>query len=865
MRRFADILAVLVLGAYGALLFRRCLFGGKVLFWHDVSLAYIPLREFAQTCIRELRLPLWSPKLGCGFPVLFEGQAGTFYPLHFISYLGQSAARDYGLMCALHCILAAAMMLVLCRALRMSAFAASFAGLTYGFSAFFVCHVMHLPMLEAATWIPLLLCLLERAATARLPTPAVCRVPLPSSPLPTREGGRGAGSLCRAPSPSSPLPTREGGRWVGSSAILLGLVLGLQFLTSFPQAIFSGLIGLAVYAAFILIREFRARRWGVAPRLAATLALMAAVGLGIGCVQWMPTKLQADFSQRRTATTPEYLRELSMAPRNLAYFIHPYAFGSYANNDYFGRDNYYEVCGYVGCLALLLAVVGLLHSDNAIKWYFAFLALLAIFLSLAAVNPLYDVLPRVPGFNLFRGAGRHLVLSTLGLAGLAGLGIDALRTSRRAQRFLAGLGVAVVCLSVAAAVGLRVGRPHLAPLLASSVSAVGPGGEALTPAQIAAKADDKVLQLQRTFGATDPVFALLLLGGLIAAAGGSRLLRPGARFGVVAAALWGVQAMQLFAFADTFNPVADEAYYTSRPFSASIIAASGEDCRVYTDTATTDPGLLLRDYGGWAGGDIAPYIQQREDLQPNRASLYGISCADVQYGLAPKRQYDLLEGAVQAALEQQGSPGRGVSSEVGRARKPLDILRLLGVGYFITRPERLPEPLPQVADFGFCRMYRLDGYMPHCWVVGQTLGASTREEALARACDGSLDFTRTAVIEGLNSAGMSPRSEGPAGAAQVLESSDTRVVVRARAERDGFLILRDAWHPLWRASVDGADVPVYRADYVLRGVPIAAGAHTVEFRFDAGPVRTGGIVSLVTLLLVIAALVVIPRFRRKEP
>ena len=138
----------------------------------------------------------------------------------------------------------------------------------------------------------------------------------------------------------------------------------------------------------------------------------------------------------------------------------------------------------------------------------------------------------------------------------------------------------------------------------------------------------------------------------------------------------------------------------------------------------------------------------------------------------------------------------------------------------------------------------------------------------AQVTSGTVDFAKTAVLEGVlpspqadrrdagrgGQGGEAPVASG--GEATVTEASDTRLTILANAAADGWLILGDSYHPLWRARVDGDDVPVYRADYVLRGVRVTRGAHKVEFRFDTRPLRDWGAVSLVALLLALAGLCV---------
>src|SRR5204863_4745057 len=85
---------------------------------------------------------------------------------------------------------------------------------------------------------------------------------------------------------------------------------------------------------------------------------------------------------------------------------------------------------------------------------------------------------------------------------------------------------------------------------------------------------------------------------------------------------------------------------------------------------------------------------------------------------------------------------------------------------------------------------------------------------------------------------------GPDAGAAVERHSAGRVRVRTRAASEAFLVLGDLDYPGWRASVDGGRVPIYRTDYVLRGVVVPAGEHVVEFvyrpvSFQRGLALTG--------------------------
>ena len=61
----------------------------------------------------------------------------------------------------------------------------------------------------------------------------------------------------------------------------------------------------------------------------------------------------------------------------------------------------------------------------------------------------------------------------------------------------------------------------------------------------------------------------------------------------------------------------------------------------------------------------------------------------------------------------------------------------------------------------------------------------------------------------------------------------------------------------WNAYVDGQLTPHFRCDYVLRGMVVPAGKHTIDFKFEPSVVATGEKVSLVSSILLYGGMLVI--------
>ena len=75
----------------------------------------------------------------------------------------------------------------------------------------------------------------------------------------------------------------------------------------------------------------------------------------------------------------------------------------------------------------------------------------------------------------------------------------------------------------------------------------------------------------------------------------------------------------------------------------------------------------------------------------------------------------------------------------------------------------------------------------------------------------------------------------PSGGAPVdgrlVSLGTNRIVVEVEAPGAGVVVVNELWAPGWRATVNGAETPLYRANAILRAVPVAAGRSTIELRY----------------------------------
>lgn len=78
---------------------------------------------------------------------------------------------------------------------------------------------------------------------------------------------------------------------------------------------------------------------------------------------------------------------------------------------------------------------------------------------------------------------------------------------------------------------------------------------------------------------------------------------------------------------------------------------------------------------------------------------------------------------------------------------------------------------------------------------------------------------------------------------------------RVDAPQDGVVVINEAWYPGWKAWVDDESTPVFRANLLVRAIPIESGAHRIEMRFEPAD-ASWRIAWWMTLLVVLATLLV---------
>ncbi|HXI71575.1 MAG TPA: hypothetical protein VNN22_14565 [Verrucomicrobiae bacterium] len=155
----------------------------------------------------------------------------------------------------------------------------------------------------------------------------------------------------------------------------------------------------------------------------------------------------------------------------------------------------------------------------------------------------------------------------------------------------------------------------------------------------------------------------------------------------------------------------------------------------------------------------------------------------------------------------------------------------------IERPTRLEELTAVTNANGAYALFEFTGALPRAKLYSHWQ-VSTNDEATLKLLAGkNFDPQQTVLVA---SPLLSAPSTNPiSGLAEFKSYKPTDIVFDTKSEMPSVLLLNDRYDPNWRVQVDGKPAELLRCNYIMRGVYLSAGPHTVEFQFRLpnGPLK----------------------------
>lgn len=833
---------VLMLAALG-LLYRRLL-AGQVLAGGDLHTYFFPYWVAVGHALREGHLPLWTPYLFAGTPLLSNSQLGVFYPLNWpfwalcgTSLAGVARALHWNLL--LHLGLAAFGSYYLARRLGVGAWCAALSGILYAGSGYLGLHVEHLNQLQALAWVPWVL------------------MPIGEAPD-TEHGGR------------APLPSPV--NLLAFALILLSGHTQMAFIAGVALAVWR--LALAIYQGMFANgsgwAKFRVGARGGGRAL--WFLLPFALAVLIAAVQLLPTLELVRFSMRSSGLPWREAVSFSVRPWDLPRALLPL---------YVSAPLLPEGVAYVGVIGMALAGWGMWNALSRRDRYgfaLAILGFVGLFLALGGYNPLYLIAARlgIPGVVHFRAPARFLALYVLAAALLAGKGLAGLATAgilRRRYWLLGGLcGLAWVELLISAE-----SLPHAAATALRAYTDLRPATAHLVAAtQLAEDAGEpagRFLSISKTlFDAGDET--------AVAALYGNRLTEK---------ALWAynVAAKQREVLSPNFSlafgvPAVDGydggllplRYYGT--FSRLLLPDGTLDGRLRENLETVPDvrwlslmgvQFVITDKTGDAWADDVFYDRQ---FQPQLKTTETLTVAWLPKDFAANALGVLYTGSGEVMLQFQTGEMLTLSLPLNAADAPGRVhweqtqsvermmvrageggLTLTGVSLIDERTAAF-YPLVLSTHFrlvhsGDVKVYENLGVLPRAFLAPAYSCVTSDEVGLQQMQSSGFDPATQAIVSNCDPATQAGADRAPdilsPAIVDIVSHSDTGFVVDVTSDCGGLLILTDVWYPGWTATLTPQSAqeaaqetaPLLRADLLFKAVSLNPGAWRVTFTYR--PIR----------------------------
>lgn len=799
-----------------AVVFGDALLGFRLLAAEDGFFYYLPLHILVGESIREGILPAWNPFAMSGTPLLALSQAGVFYPPNLLfAVLPPFLANNVTLVGSIS--IAATGTFFLARRLTHDSYGAVVAGLTFASCGFVYGHLAHQSILASVAWLPWTLLAYERARERRTATSIGLLGGSLALPLLAGHAQMFALSVLT-------LTVFAVALWVCSEAAgelrRSAALIGAAFVAAAAAQVIAPddglvlLIGLVVFVVLLaavvvktLMEVVRtaARDGGRAIAAIWIVPAAALVSLALSAVQLVPN-LAVIGETIRVDLGYAGAMAYSFPASHLALLPFPYLFGNpwqlepFAA-EYLGRWNLTELAGYPGAAALVVAAAGTVRlREKPEALAFTAAGFVALLIALGGSTAFGLLVWATPVLGDFRSWGRAVVVVDLTVALLAAYGVAQLRHLDAAVRR------AALRRAVAVGVGFA-----LAAVLLPLIPAI---------ADLSVRGWDRVLAL-----GVPLAFALLGVVGAVI---------------VVRRQLIGVGVLAVLVVLDgllAFGAFSDWRLAPS-PAEARVAYSEREppSWGSVPDVRDDSPRRYL--YVGRSIDSIVPDFT-------HVTSVKGLRSANGYEPLAPAR-YATAMGAMTAF-------GGVLRPETLFSRRWL--FDLLGVSVvLVPRNERtvVPEWLGDPRHIGGLRRYDYVPRLPPALVVPATRRRAERDVLAALRTDSTFDPRTTALVE--RRCDRCPGAEGArsGGRATPTRWSAGAIDIRLAADAASFVVVSEAWFPGWSAEVDGVPADVLRANGVLLGVPVPAGARELELRYRPPGLGAGAAVSALALLALLA-------------
>ncbi|MDP2649863.1 MAG: YfhO family protein [bacterium] len=132
--------------------------------------------------------------------------------------------------------------------------------------------------------------------------------------------------------------------------------------------------------------------------------------------------------------------------------------------------------------------------------------------------------------------------------------------------------------------------------------------------------------------------------------------------------------------------------------------------------------------------------------------------------------------------------------------------------------------------------YQNNNVFPHAFLVGEYRVIKDEKQILKTIFSSDFNLRHEIVLE---DDPKIVKTSGDIGSAKIVNYLANDIEISVDSKANGLLFLAESYNKGWKASVDGKNVPILRANYTFRAIGVEAGKHSVRFWYDPWSFKLG--------------------------
>jgi hypothetical protein len=149
----------------------------------------------------------------------------------------------------------------------------------------------------------------------------------------------------------------------------------------------------------------------------------------------------------------------------------------------------------------------------------------------------------------------------------------------------------------------------------------------------------------------------------------------------------------------------------------------------------------------------------------------------------------------------------------------------------IEQATKLEELTAVPSDNGNYALFEFTGALPRAKLYANWQISTNDDTTLQTLADTNFDPAKIVLVSTNLPAPSGNMTNENSGTVEFKSYAPKDIVLDAKADVPSVLLLNDKFDPNWRVTVDGKPAELLRCNFIMRGVYLTPGDHSVEFQF----------------------------------